>query len=58
MSWAFLDDIRDRLRRKVKPVVYIDLETRVMGTDPASLETLVMAYKIDDGPVKIIEINS
>ena len=54
MSWSFLEDARDRMRRKPKPVVYIDMETRVMGMDPANMDTLCMAYKIDDGPVHVL----
>lgn len=57
MSWAFLEDIRDRFRREPKPVVYLDLETRAQ-VDRHMGEVLCMTYAEGDGPVKIIEIKS
>lgn len=51
MSWAFLRDARDRLRRRVKPVVYTDFETcaqmdEYMGT--------VLAGKVGNSPVQVL----
>jgi hypothetical protein len=56
MNWDFLNDIRDRLRRKVKPVRYIDFETR--SKCDLDRDILYMAYKKGDEPVKILKINS
>ena len=58
MSWSFLADMRDRLRRKFKPVVYLDMETRSPhppGARVSAKDILCMAYKIDDGPVKFVK---
>jgi hypothetical protein len=38
MTWSFLEDPRDRLRRKIKPVVCYHLEVRDIQ---ARLETLL-----------------
>ena len=57
MSWAYLNDIRDRFRRKPKPVIYLDCETRAQ-VDERMGEILFMAYKKGDGPVKTIKISS
>ncbi len=54
MSWSFLEDARDRLRRKPKPVVYLDLETRMVGMDPGNLEAVCLSYKVGDGPVHVL----
>jgi hypothetical protein len=48
MSWAFLEDVRDRMRRKPKPVTYIDMETR--DVDGA----ICTGYKVGDGPVVML----
>jgi len=57
MSWAYLNDIRDRFRRKPKPVIYLDCKTRAQ-VDERIGEVLFMAYKKGDGPVKTIKISS
>lgn len=55
MSWAFLEDARDRMRRRVKPVVYLDLETRcAYPHQEKALDFLCGAYKIGDGPVHVL----
>lgn len=47
MSWVFLDGIRDWLRRKPKPVTYLDIEVRDVD---GSMRT---AYRVGDGPVVV-----
>lgn len=53
MSWAFLDDVRDRLRRKVKSAICTDIETRAQ-VDERMEEVLCMAIKMGDGPVQVL----
>ena len=48
MNWAFLEDARDRMRRKPKPVIYFDLETRDVD------DAIRMAYRMGDGLVHVL----
>lgn len=56
MSWVFLLTYGDWLRRRVNPVVSLDLETRsTLSLDPGcNADVICGAYKIDDGPVHVL----